>query len=160
MKNIRIGQGYDVHIFGEGDHIALGGLRLEFDKGVVAHSDGDVVLHALCDAIYGAIAKGDIGTYFPPSDEQWRDAPSVIFLEHAKSLMSDEGYKISNIDITVVTEAPKINPHRRNICQNIADLLNIDHDQVSVKATTHEKMGAFGRGEGLAALANILIYKD
>ncbi len=160
MKDIRIGQGYDTHIFGEGDHIMLGGVRIDHDQGIVAHSDGDVVLHALCDAIYGALAKGDIGTYFPPSDEQWRNSPSVIFLEHAKSLLNKMDYKISNIDITLIAEAPKVGPHRDAIVENMANMLSLNISQVSIKATTHEKMGAFGRGEGLAAIVNILIFKD
>lgn len=160
MKNVRIGQGYDVHIFGDGDHVMLGGVRLEHNLGIIAHSDGDVVLHSLCDAIYGALGAGDIGTFFPPSDEQWRNTPSIVFLEHAHRLLAEGAWQIGNIDITVVAEAPKLTPARDDIVENIASLLEIDASKVSIKATTHEKMGAFGRGEGLAALSVVLIFQE
>lgn len=160
MKAIRIGQGYDVHIFGEGDHVMLGGVRIEHFSGVFAHSDGDVVLHSLCDAIYGALGAGDIGTFFPPSDQQWRGSPSIIFLEHAHRLLNADNWRISNIDITVVAEEPKILPFRSDIVENISKILDLATDRVSIKATTHEKMGALGRGEGLAAMSVILIYQE
>ncbi len=158
--NIRIGQGYDVHIFGDGDHVSLGGVRIEHDRGVMAHSDGDVALHALCDAIYGALGEGDIGTHFPPSDAQWRDCPSIVFVRHAKDRMETLGYKIVNLDITIIAEAPKISPHAEAIREQIADMLGISASQTSIKATTHEKIGAMGRGEGLAALAIVLMEKE
>ncbi len=156
----RVGQGYDVHVFGRGDYIMLGGQRIEHTHGIVAHSDGDVVLHALCDAIYGAISEGDIGLHFPPSDPQWKSTPSMVFLKHAHALLEDKGWKISNIDVTVIAEAPKITPYRESIAQTVSDALAIASDQFSIKATTHEKMGALGRGEGIAALVNLAIYKD
>ncbi len=155
----RIGQGYDVHIFGPGRFVSLGGVKIEHDQGVVAHSDGDVILHALCDAIYGALAEGDIGTHFPPSDDQWRNTPSIVFVEHAKALLKERGFQISNIDMTVIAEQPKIKPHRDAIVESLSTMLEIDANQISVKATTHEKMGALGRGEGLGAMVNLLIYK-
>ncbi len=160
MKNIRIGQGYDVHIFGPGDFVILGGVHIPHNQAVIAHSDGDVVLHALCDAIYGAIGEGDIGTHFPPSEEKWRDCASDVFLKDARQRMKKSGYHVGNIDITVIAEAPKIGPHRDLIKENIAKILQIEPVQVAVKATTNEKMGAIGRQEGLAAIAVVLLLGD
>ena len=108
---MRIGQGFDVHIFGEGDHVMPGGVRVPHNRGVQAHSDGDVVIHALCDAIFGALALGDIGRHFPPSQEQWRNADSRLFLRHAQALMRERGYALGNADVTVICEAPKVGPH-------------------------------------------------
>ncbi|MGL4291239.1 MAG: bifunctional 2-C-methyl-D-erythritol 4-phosphate cytidylyltransferase/2-C-methyl-D-erythritol 2,4-cyclodiphosphate synthase [Phreatobacter sp.] len=153
MNDQRIGQGYDVHAFGPGDHVWLGGIRIAHDRGVVAHSDGDVVLHAVTDALLGAIADGDIGSHFPPSDPQWRGASSDRFLKHAGSRVAARGGRIGNVDITIVCEAPKVGPHRDAMRARIAEILGLTVDRVAIKATTSEQMGFTGRREGLAALA-------
>lgn len=153
MIDIRTGQGYDVHAFGPGDHIWLGGIRIPHDRGVVAHSDGDVALHAATDALLGAIGDGDIGTHFPPSDPQWRGASSDRFLAHAASLVAARNGRIGNIDLTIVCEAPKVGIHRDAMRERIAAIVRIAPDRVSIKATTSEQMGFIGRREGLAALA-------
>ncbi len=154
---MRIGQGFDVHIFGEGDHVMLGGVRVPHSRGVVAHSDGDVVIHALCDAIFGALALGDIGRHFPPSQAQWRHADSRIFLRHAAKLMREQGYALGNADVTVICEAPKVGPHALAMREAVAAELGCDVGQVSIKATTTEKLGFTGRGEGIAAQACVLL---
>lgn len=153
----RIGQGFDVHAFGPGDHVILGGVRVPHDHGVVAHSDGDVVIHALCDAILGALALGDIGQHFPPSDARWRGADSREFLRHCAQLMVERGYVLGNADVTVVSERPKVGPHATAMRTHLAHDLGALIDQVSVKATTSEKLGFTGRGEGLAAMATVLL---
>lgn len=149
----RVGQGYDVHAFGPGDHVWLGGVRIPHTHGVVAHSDGDVGLHALTDAVLGAIADGDIGTHFPPSDPQWRGASSDRFLDHACRLARARGAILDHLDITLVAEAPRIGPHRDTIRARIAAIAGVAETSVSIKATTSERMGFTGRREGLAALA-------
>ena len=149
----RIGQGCDVHAFGDGDHVMLGGVRVAHDRGVLAHSDGDVVLHALCDAMLGALALGDIGVHFPPSDPQWRGVSSDRFLRHAVDLLAARGGRIVHLDLTLVCEAPRIGPHRDAMVASIARIAGIDPDRVSVKATTTEKLGFTGRREGIAAQA-------
>lgn len=156
---MRIGQGFDVHAFGEGDHVTLGGVRVPHGFGLVAHSDGDVVIHALCDAIFGALALGDIGQHFPPSDERWRDADSRQFLHHAALLMAQHGYALGNADVTVICEAPKVGPHMQAIRGNLAADLAVEVDRISVKATTTEKLGFCGRGEGIAAQACVLLER-
>ncbi len=155
--NIRIGQGYDVHAFGEGDHVVLGGVRVPHTHGVLAHSDGDVALHALCDAILGALALGDIGQHFPPSDERWRGADSRAFLRHCKALAAERGYRVGNADLTVVCERPKVGPHAQAMREAIAADLGVAVDAISVKATTSEKLGFTGRSEGIAAMAVCLL---
>lgn len=155
----RIGNGFDVHAFGPGDHVTLGGVRIAHGRGLVAHSDGDVVIHALCDAIFGALALGDIGQHFPPSDARWRDADSRQFLRHALMLMTQHGYRLGNADITVIGESPKVGPHAQAMRENLAADLACALDQVSVKATTTEKLGFTGRGEGIAAQACVLLEK-
>ncbi len=155
----RIGQGFDVHAFGDGDHVMLGGVRVAHDRGVVAHSDGDVVIHALCDAMLGALALGDIGKHFPPSDPRWKDADSRQFLRHCKSLIGQRGWHVGNADVTVVCELPKVGPHAEAMRGLIADDLDIGIDQVSIKATTSERLGFTGRGEGIAAQAICLLVK-
>ena len=155
--NIRIGQGYDVHAFGEGDHVMLGGVRVPHERGLAAHSDGDVVLHALCDAMLGALALGDIGTHFPPSDPRWKDADSRVFLRHCNALLRERGWRVGNADVTVVCERPKVGPHAQAMRELIAGDLGIAVDAISVKATTSERMGFTGRGEGIAALAVCLL---
>jgi len=155
----RIGNGFDVHAFGTGDHVTLGGVRIPHVRGLVAHSDGDVVIHALCDAIFGALALGDIGRHFPPSDERWRDADSRRFLRHAALLMTQHGYALGNADITVICESPKIGPHAQAMRENLAADLECELGRVSVKATTTEKLGFAGRGEGIAAQACVLLER-
>lgn len=155
--SIRIGHGFDVHAFGPGDSIMLGGVRILHHAGVVAHSDGDVVIHALCDALLGALAIGDIGQHFPPSDARWKDADSSLFLKHVISLLRTRGWTLGNADITVIAEAPKVGPHRDAMRSALAEAMGCDIAQVSIKATTTEKLGFTGRGEGLAAEAVVLI---
>ncbi|MDO7932587.1 2-C-methyl-D-erythritol 2,4-cyclodiphosphate synthase [Xanthomonas euvesicatoria] len=155
--NFRIGQGYDVHAFGPGDHVMLGGVRVAHSHGVLAHSDGDVVLHALCDAMLGARALGDIGQHFPPSDARWKDADSAQFLQHCDGLLRERGWRVGNADITVICERPKVGPHAVAMRERIAGLLAIELDAVSVKATTSEQLGFTGRGEGIAAQAAVLL---
>ncbi|MBS0487578.1 MAG: 2-C-methyl-D-erythritol 2,4-cyclodiphosphate synthase [Proteobacteria bacterium] len=154
---MRIGQGIDVHAFGPGDHVVVGGVRIAHSHGVVAHSDGDVAIHALCDAILGALALGDIGQHFPPSDDRWRDADSRVFLRHCASLMREHGYALGNADISIVCEAPKIAPHAVAMRVILSADLGCERRQVSVKATTSERLGFTGRGEGIAAFAVVLL---
>jgi len=154
---MRIGQGFDVHTFGPGDHVMLGGVRIAHVQSIVAHSDGDVVIHALCDAVLGALALGDIGAHFPPSDEHWRGADSRAFLRHCADLMRQCGFVLGNTDITVVCESPKVLPHAPAMRANLAADLGCGTDRISVKATTSEKLGFTGRGEGIAALAVVLL---
>jgi 2-C-methyl-D-erythritol 2,4-cyclodiphosphate synthase len=156
---MRIGNGFDVHAFGAGDHVMLGGVRIAHRQGVLAHSDGDVVIHALCDAIFGALALGDIGTHFPPTDMRWRDADSRQFLRHAAMLMAQHGYTLGNADITVICESPKVNPHVQAMRELLASDLDTGIGRVSVKATTTEKLGFTGRGEGVAAQACVLLER-
>lgn len=154
---MRIGQGFDVHAFGEGDHVVLGGVRIAHTQGIVAHSDGDVVIHALCDAILGALALGDIGRHFPPADPQWRNADSRQFLRHCAGLMRAGGYALGNADVTVICERPKIAPHADAMRATLAADLGCDVAVVSVKATTTEGLGFSGRHEGIAAQAVVLL---
>ena len=154
---MRIGQGFDVHTFGEGDHVMLGGVRVPHDRGLIAHSDGDVVIHALCDAIFGALAQGDIGRHFPPTQAQWRNANSRIFLQYAAKLMREQGYALGNADVTVICEAPKVGPHAQAMRACVADELGCEIGRISIKATTTEKLGFTGRGEGIAAQACVLL---
>ena len=156
---MRIGQGFDVHAFGEGDHVTLGGVRVPHRRGVVAHSDGDVVIHALCDAIFGALALGDIGQHFPPTDERWRGADSRQFLRHAAMLMAQHGYALGNADVTVIGEAPKVGPYAQAMRENLAADLDSEIGRISVKATTTERLGFCGRGEGIAAQACVLLER-
>ena len=155
----RVGQGFDVHAFGTGDHVMLGGVRIPHQQGVVAHSDGDVVLHALCDALLGALALGDIGQHFPPSDPRWKDADSRAFLRHCDGLLRERGWRVGNCDVTVVCERPKVGPHEAAMRTNLAADLGIDVDDVSVKATTSEQLGFTGRSEGIAAQAVCLLVR-
>lgn len=156
---IRVGAGFDVHAFGPGDHVMLGGVRIAHEAGVIAHSDGDVLLHALCDALLGAAALGDIGQHFPDSDPRWRGAASAQFVQHAVALLQERGYRIGNVDLTLLCEAPRIARHREAIRMQVAQLLGLDLEAVNLKATTTEKLGFIGRREGLAAEAVVLIQK-
>lgn len=159
MTAIRIGQGFDVHAFGEGDHVMLGGVRVPHTRGIVAHSDGDVALHALCDAMLGALALGDIGTHFPPSDARWKGADSRAFVRHCDHLVRNLGWRVGNVDVTVICERPKVGPHAEEMRRLIALDLGIEIGEVSVKATTTETLGFAGRGEGIAAQAVCLLVR-
>lgn len=159
MASIRIGQGFDVHAFGPGDHIVLGGVRVPHTQGIVAHSDGDVLLHAVCDAILGALALGDIGKHFPPSDPQWKGADSRRFLVHCVSLAAERGWRVGNVDATVIGERPKVGPYATAMREVMASDLGVALDAVSVKATTTEKLGFTGREQGLAAMAVVLLER-
>lgn len=152
-RETRVGQGFDVHRFCEGDSITLCGVEIPHDRGLQGHSDADVALHALTDALLGALGAGDIGSHFPPSDPRWRGAPSRLFLEHAAELLSVRQGRVLHLDLTVICEAPKIGPHREALRARTADLLGLSLDRVSVKATTTEGLGFTGRGEGIAAQA-------
>ena len=153
QSDIRTGQGFDVHAFGSGDHVFLCGVRVPHEQALVGHSDADVGLHALTDAILGALGAGDIGVHFPPTDPQWRGAPSHKFLAHAAGLVAEAGGTIAHVDVTLICERPKIGPHRAAMVQCIAEILGLDARRVSVKATTTEGLGFTGRGEGIAATA-------
>ena len=157
LGDVRTGTGFDTHAFGPGDHIMLGGVRISHSKGLIGHSDSDVLLHALTDAVLGAIAEADIGHHFPPSDARWRGAPSDQFLAHAVALVKQRGGRIAHLDATVLCETPKIGPHRDTIRASIARIAGIKTGQVSVKATTTEGLGFLGRGEGIAAQASATI---
>lgn len=154
---MRIGHGYDVHAFEAGDFVTLGGVRIPHTRGVRAHSDGDVLLHALCDALLGALGLGDIGQHFPDSDPRWRGADSRVFLRHCSGLLVEHRYRVVNADLTVLAEAPRLGAHREQMRANVATDLGTTPDRVNVKATTCEGLGAIGRGEGLACYAVVLI---
>ena len=154
---IRVGQGYDVHRFNNGNFIVLGGVKIDYEQGLEAHSDGDVVLHALCDALLGAAALGDIGKHFPDTDPEFKGADSRILLRHVYRIVQDKGYQLVNADITIIAQAPKMAPYITAMCSNIADDLNVDVDCINVKATTTEKLGFEGRKEGIAVQAIVLI---
>ena len=155
--SMRIGQGLDVHAFAEGDHVVLGGVRIPHDRGLAAFSDGDVALHALCDALLGAAAMGDIGQHFPPGEEQWKGADSRELLRRVRAMLSKEGWSVVNADLTIVCEAPRIGPHVPAMRRHIATDLGIETSHVSVKATTTEGLGLTGRAEGIAASAVVLL---
>lgn len=158
--DIRLGNGYDVHAFTKGDHIWLCGVRIAHDRALLGHSDADVGMHALTDAIYGALAQGDIGRHFPPSDPQWKGTESHVFLHHAAGLASEMGYRVSNADVTLICERPKIGPHAPAMIERLAGIIGIDADRVSVKATTSERLGFTGREEGIAAIATATLIRD
>lgn len=157
--DIRTGNGFDVHRFGPGDHVMLCGVAIPHERGLQGHSDADVGLHTVTDAIYGALAVGDIGTHFPPSDPQWKSAESHIFLTHAVELAATRGYSLTHADLTLICERPKIGPHAGPMRARLAALLRVDVDRVSVKATTTERLGFPGREEGIAALATVTLVK-
>ncbi|AUH34535.1 bifunctional 2-C-methyl-D-erythritol 4-phosphate cytidylyltransferase/2-C-methyl-D-erythritol 2,4-cyclodiphosphate synthase [Paracoccus tegillarcae] len=157
--DIRLGNGYDVHALGPGDHVTLCGIRIDHDHGLIGHSDADVGMHALTDAIYGALAAGDIGRHFPPSDPQWKGADSAIFLRHAADLARKKGFTIANADITLICEAPKIGPHAGAMQDRLARIMGVEAARISVKATTSERLGFTGRGEGIAAIATCALMK-
>ncbi|MGC1509779.1 2-C-methyl-D-erythritol 2,4-cyclodiphosphate synthase [Ketobacter sp.] len=156
----RIGHGYDVHRFGDGDHLVLGGVKIPYQQGFVAHSDGDVALHALADALLGAAALGDIGRHFPDTDARYKGADSRILLRHVLKLVQKEGYRVGNVDVTIVAQAPKMAPHIESMKQNIAADLELAINAVNVKATTTEQLGFAGRKEGIAVHAVALLMAD
>jgi len=156
---VRVGTGYDVHQLADGEELWLCGVRIEHDRGLAGHSDADVAIHALVDAILGAAGAGDIGQHFPPSDPQWRGASSDRFLAHAVHLAAEKAYGVGNVDVTIICEAPKIGPHRDAMRARLAEILRIDMESVSVKATTTEKLGFTGRSEGIAAQAVATLYR-
>jgi 2-C-methyl-D-erythritol 4-phosphate cytidylyltransferase / 2-C-methyl-D-erythritol 2,4-cyclodiphosphate synthase len=157
LADVRIGQGYDVHAFGDGDHVTIGGVRIAHDRALSGHSDADVVLHAAVDALLGAIADGDIGVHFPPSDPQWRGASSDRFLAFAVERVRARGGMIAHLDLTVVCEAPRIGPHREAIRARVAEIAGLTIDRVAIKATTSEQMGFTGRREGIVAMATATV---
>lgn len=159
MFDIRIGYGYDVHQFAAGRKLILGGIEIPHDRGLLGHSDADVLLHAIADALLGALALGDIGTHFPDTDIAWKNADSAKLLEACCKLISDRGYSVSNIDSTVVAEEPKLKPFIPVMSARIAHITGIETDRVSIKATTSEKMGFVGREEGIAAMSSVLVVK-
>jgi 2-C-methyl-D-erythritol 2,4-cyclodiphosphate synthase len=154
---IRVGQGYDVHRFTEGDSIILGGVTIPYEQALEAHSDGDVVLHALADALLGAVALGDIGKHFPDTDPAFKGADSRVLLRHVYHIVQEKGYDLINADITIIAQAPKMSPHTAQMCRNIAEDLDVEFDCINVKATTTEKLGFEGRKEGIAVQAIVLI---
>lgn len=157
--DIRCGNGFDVHAFGDGDHVWLCGVKVPHGRALMGHSDADVGMHAVTDAIYGALGRGDIGQHFPPSDAQWKGASSDIFLRHAVQMARDAGYQISNIDCTLICEYPKIGPHQAAMKAALAAIMGLDAGRISVKATTSERLGFTGREEGIAALASATLVK-
>ncbi len=156
---MRIGQGTDVHAFGPGDFVMLGGVRVPHTRGVVAHSDGDVILHALCDALLGAAGLGDIGQHFKDTDPRWKGADSKGFVRHIIGMLRARNLRVGNADVTVLSEAPKVGPHRDEIRRQIAELLEVTPEYVNVKATTTERLGFLGRAEGIAAQAIVLLLE-
>jgi 2-C-methyl-D-erythritol 4-phosphate cytidylyltransferase/2-C-methyl-D-erythritol 2,4-cyclodiphosphate synthase len=153
----RIGTGFDVHAIEAGRKMILCGITVPFEKGLAGHSDADVGIHALCDAIYGALAEGDIGRHFPPSEDSWKDADSARFLRHAAGRIAARGGILANADVTLICERPKITPYAPAMRARLAELLNVSIDRISVKATTTEQLGFTGRGEGIAAQAAVVI---
>lgn len=159
MTDIRTGNGYDVHALAEGLPLWLGGVRIPSDIGCVAHSDGDVAIHALCDALLGALAIGDIGKHFPDSSDEYKGIDSKILLGRVMEMVSERGWKVSNADITIALQAPKLAPHIQAMRECLAKVMGLDIDRVSVKATTTERLGFVGRGEGCEVWATVLIYR-
>ena len=156
---MRIGTGYDVHRLTEGRKLILGGVEIQHEKGLLGHSDADVLVHAIMDSLLGAAALGDIGTHFPDTDEKYKGADSLDLLKHVCTLIAEKGYTVSNIDATVIAQAPKLKPFIPQMKQNIADVMNLDPDCINIKATTEEKLGFTGRKEGIAAHCVALIIK-
>lgn len=156
---IRVGQGFDVHQFAEGRPLIIGGVTIPYEKGLAGHSDADVLLHTITDAALGAIGEGDIGRHFPDTDAAYKDADSAVLLEKIWALVESRGYRLGNIDCTIIAQAPKMAPHIERIQARVAQLLKCELSQVNVKATTTEKLGFTGRGEGIASMATILLVK-
>ena len=154
---MRIGHGYDAHCFCDGDHVVIGGVRIPHDRGMLAHSDGDVLIHAICDALLGALALGDIGRHFPDTDPGLKGIDSTLLLHNVMEQVVARGYRVGNLDTTVIAQAPRLGSHVDTMCERLAGLLQADSGQVNVKATTTEKMGFTGRGEGISAHAVVLL---
>lgn len=157
--DIRLGNGFDVHAFGPGDHVTLCGVDIPHTQGLIGHSDADVAMHTVTDALFGALAAGDIGQHFPPSDPQWKGAASAIFLKHAVEMARDQGFAISNVDCTLICELPKIGPHAQVMREKMAEIMGLDLARISVKATTSERLGFTGRGEGIACIATAALVR-
>jgi len=157
--NFRTGIGFDVHAFVEGRKLIIGGVEIPSDKGLEGHSDADVLLHAICDAMLGALALGDIGIHFPNSDAKWKDADSAILLNHVNELIQSKGYELGNLDCVLAMQKPQISPYVEKIIKRISEILNADVEQISIKATTTEKLGFVGRTEGVASFATVLLIK-
>ncbi len=157
--DIRVGNGFDVHAFEPGDHVTLCGVRVPHDRALKGHSDADVGMHAVTDAVYGALGAGDIGRHFPPGAPEWKDAASETFLRHAAELADDRGFRITNVDLTLICERPKIGPHATDMAERMADIMGLEAARVSVKATTSERLGFTGREEGIAAMATATLVK-
>lgn len=157
--NFRTGFGFDVHAFVEGRKLIIGGVEIPSDKGLEGHSDADVFLHAICDAMLGALALGDIGIHFPNTDAKWKNADSAILLKHVNELIQSKGYELGNLDCVLAMEKPKISPYVEQIRKRISEILNVDAEQISIKATTTEKLGFVGRTEGVASFATVLLIK-
>lgn len=157
---LRIGQGYDVHRLVEGRPLIIGGIEIPYEKGLIGHSDADVLLHAITDAILGAVGLVDIGTHFPDTDPAYKDADSKVLLKDAFQMVKEKGYKLGNVDCTIIAEKPKMAPYIGQMRESIAKLLDAEIEQVNVKATTNEKIGFLGRGEGIATLAVVLLVKN
>ena len=160
MKDFRIGNGYDVHAIAEGLPMYLGGVKIDSSFGFVAHSDGDVAIHALCDAILGALAKGDIGHHFPDKDDTWKGVDSKVLLAKVSEMAASDGWKIGNADITIALQRPKLAPYILNMREALAGVLGVDINRISVKATTTEHLGFVGRGEGCEVWASVLLYQE
>lgn len=156
---MRIGSGFDVHAFTSGDSIIIGGVTIPHSHALLAHSDGDVLIHALCDALLGALALGDIGVHFPPSDARWKNADSTDLLTHCMQLITERSYQLGNADITIICELPKMNPHIPAMRQRLSEVMQVSVEQISIKATTTEQLGFTGREEGIAAQAIVLLNK-
>jgi 2-C-methyl-D-erythritol 2,4-cyclodiphosphate synthase len=157
--NFRTGFGFDVHAFADGRKLIIGGVEIPFEKGLEGHSDADVLLHAVCDAMLGALALGDIGIHFPNTDEKWKDADSSILLNHVNVIINSKGYELGNLDCVLAMEKPKISPYVDQIRKRISEILSADIDQISIKATTTEKLGFVGRTEGVVSFATVLLIK-
>ena len=158
-QDIRIGHGFDVHRFAEGDHVMLGGIKIPYKQGLDAHSDGDVLIHAVCDALLGAIAAGDIGRHFPDTDSQYKNIDSGILLENVYRQVLQQGYTLANLDVTVVAQAPVLSNHIPSMCERLAEIMQVSGDQINIKATTTERLGHIGREEGIAVHSVVLICK-
>ena len=156
----RIGHGYDVHRFGEGDFIILGGVKIPYHHGFIAHSDGDVLIHALCDALLGSISAGDIGQHFPDTDTKYKDINSAILLEETSQLLQQDNYSIANIDASIIAQTPKMSPYIQAMRENLAEVLKLSISQINVKATTTEKLGFIGREEGVAVHCVVMVYTN
>lgn len=158
--NYRTGIGFDVHAFVEGRKLIIGGVEIPSDKGLEGHSDADILLHAICDAMLGALALGDIGIHFPNTDEKWKNADSAILLKHVNDLIHSKGYELGNLDCVLAMEKPKISPYVERIRNRISEILDVDVEQISIKATTTERLGFVGRAEGAASFSTVLLLKQ